>query len=168
MENLINDLITHANKNQNGFTVNIKNGKIHEFKPSDKLRYVTAIKTIITIEHYKETVTQYKEVIRHQTYIIYPFLFKDGKIKNNNFYMGGWYNEKENSYYIEIVQIFENKIEAMITGEYLRQYSIYDLLEKKELIVKDYFEALKDDDLKLTECQYVNIAPNINKGETTQ
>jgi hypothetical protein len=141
-DNIVNELIEYANKNPLGFTVEIINGKITQVTPTEKNRFVCAIKQLIVIDNFKETVTQYKEVIRKQSFIIYPFLplFKptDKKI-----FIGGWFSDKENKYYIEIVNIFDSLTEVMITGKLLYQYSVYNLLEKKEIVVNDYFNKLE-------------------------
>jgi len=145
---IINNLILYANKHPQGFTINLKDGKITRVYPSKKLRYVTSIERVIEIQGYELLITDYKEIINHfpiyRTYTIYPVLFnKLGELKHDNIFIGGWFDKGSNTYLIEIISIFENKIDAIQTGDYLKQYSIYDLKDKKEIIIKEYLDKIK-------------------------
>ena len=142
---IINNLILYANKKPQGYTIKLVNGKITRVYPSKRLRYVTSIKTIIDIHGYELIITGYREVISRRVYTVYPVLFnKLGELKHDNIFIGGWYDKENNKYLIEIVNIFEKKFEAMTTGYYLKQYSIYDLIEKKEYPVKEYWNNIKE------------------------
>jgi len=170
MQTIINELITYANKHKTGFTIQLRNGKIHKVKPSEKLRYVFAYKELIVIENFYEKVEMLIEkpvvtkiISQKNVFTIYPYLYdNNGKLKENNIFIGGWFNEKTNSYFIELVKIFDNKTDAMLNGKMLNQYSVYDLLEKKEIIVKEYFDYY---------CYYIKMeimSRMAYKGEQTQ
>jgi hypothetical protein len=143
MNDIINDLIIYANNHKEGFSIRLKKGKITEIKPSNNKRYVYAITELIVIQNFYEKTE--REIdnpkivkIINQCYIIHPKLFnKQGNIKRDNIYLGGYYNEKENNYYIEFIQFHKNKIDALLNGAYLNQYSIYDLIDKKEIVIND-------------------------------
>ena len=169
MQTIINELIAYANKNKKGFTIQLKKGKIHRVIPSEKLRYVFAYRELIVIENFYEKVEMLiekpvvtKTIRQRNVFTIYPYLYdKTGKLKENNIFIGGWFNEKTNSYFIELVKIFDNKTDAMLNGKMLNQHSVYDLLKKKELIVKEYFDLLQENELMLLRQNGDNVTDGI-------
>jgi len=139
---LINNLLEYSRLHPDGFTVRIHHGVIKDFPVTLLNRYVVAKKTIITIEKFKDDTTTDKEIIAGHSLIIYPFLYVNGKLIKEDFYMGGWYEKHTNTYYIEVVSLYNSLVDALLIGEYLRQISIYDLLDKEEIPVKETLKNL--------------------------
>jgi hypothetical protein len=145
---IINDLINYANKNKDGFTIQLKEGLFNFIDivpviPDGNHRYVFAFKELIVIQNFYEKTEREinnPKILKtiKQCYVIHPGLFE--KLKNisyDNIFIGGYYSERDNNYYIEFIKLHASRVNAICEGKKLNQYSIYDLIDKKELVVKD-------------------------------
>jgi hypothetical protein len=119
INNIINRLERYAYKNYNGFTICLKNNKINKVKPSNKKRYCIGVKKPL-IERYQNKVIYY-----HENFKLIQF----------NNYIGGYYDKDKELFIIELILILSEKQKSINTGKFYGQYSIYDLLENKEIIL---------------------------------
>lgn len=109
---LADKLIAYAEKNPEGFTVQIKNGKIVSVKPSKSKRYVVSVTNNDTIKKIKAS-------------------FKKGYLG----YAGGWFDKKTGKYYIDKNIVIGNKQKATDIGKKYKQKAIFDLFKMKEIRV---------------------------------
>lgn len=109
---LAEDLLKYAKKNPDGFTVQIKNGKLVSVKPSKHKRYVVSTTNNDTVKKIKAS-------------------FK----KEYSGYAGGWFDKKSGRYYIDKNIILSNKKKAESVGVKHKQKAIFDLLKMKEIRV---------------------------------
>jgi len=128
---LANKLITYAEKKPNGFSAELKhNGKdwtIRAIRPSQKKRFAVAQKTIIEVydDHYS----------------LYPGYNVQSLEFNSpirvNLYIGGYYNRDKKCYQIEKISLYKYITDALFVAEMLNQISIFDLITKREILVKE-------------------------------
>lgn len=121
INNLINSLERYAYKNYNGFTIELKNNKINKVKPSYKKRYCMGVKKPL-IERYQNKVIYY-----HENFKLLPY----------NNYIGGYYDKEEKLFIIELILILSEKQKSINAGKFYGQYSIYDLIENKEIVLNE-------------------------------
>ena len=120
---MLNRLIDHAKYRPDGFSVELKYIKnkwtIRAIHPTQKKRYAVARKTLVEIydDHY----------------MIYPGTRQIGGYTP----IGGYYNKDKKCYQIEQIGLYEYNIDALFVADYLNQIAIYDLINKREILVKE-------------------------------
>lgn len=119
INNISNRLERYAYKNYNGFTICLKNNKINKVKPSNKKRFCIGVKKPL-IERYQNKVIYY-----YENFKLLPY----------NNYIGGYYDKAEKLFIIELILILSEKQKSINTGKFYNQYSIYDLIENKEIVL---------------------------------
>jgi hypothetical protein len=100
-------LIKIYRKNQDGFTVVLKNNRITQYDPNKHGRYVVSYKTMIEID-------EFMGLINYRSND-----FEDG-------IYGGWYNKEDGVFYIERNKSFESVIDAMTFAHLYNQKYIWD------------------------------------------
>lgn len=120
INNIINRLERYAYKNYSGFTIRLKNNKINKVKPNRNKRFCIGVKKPL-IERYQNKVIYY-----HENFKLLPY----------NNYIGGYYDKIEKLFIIELILILSEKQKSINTGKFYGQYSIYDLIEDREIVLK--------------------------------
>lgn len=54
-------------------------------------------------------------------------------------YFGAWIDPKTGVLYIDKVQVFSEKFPAMVAARSRKQIAVYDLAEKQDIVVSEYF-----------------------------
>jgi hypothetical protein len=119
--NIINRLERYAFKNLSGFTIEYKNDRIRRVKPSIKKHYCIGIQKPL-IETYLN-----RKIIHYENFRFLEY----------NNYIGGYYDKTNELYIIELILILSDKQKSINTGIFYKQYSIYDLLLNKEIVLNE-------------------------------
>lgn len=117
--NLIDNLIKLSDIFKDGFTIELIEGKIINQYCNIKKPYIVSYLTVIEIKDNKP-------------------LFKNIQCITNNCIIGGWYNIKTKTYYIELNKAFDNIEEALIFAYKFNQEAIYSLKAHKCLYLKNF------------------------------
>ena len=119
--NIINRLERYAFKNLSGFTIEYKKDRIRRVIPSEKKRYCIGIQKPLIETYFNRKIIHYEN-----------FRF----LEYNN-YIGGYYDKTNELYIIELILILPDKQKSINTGIFYKQYSIYDLLLNKEIVLNE-------------------------------
>ena len=131
---LINRLEKYARKNFNGFTIEFKNDKINKVKPSKNKRYSVGCNKMLM-----EISLKGKKIY-----------LQNFKLLEYNHYIGGWFNKEQKVFQIELILLCDNYIKSINTGKYYKQYSIYDLILQKEIVLREnYIKECKNNNKRL-------------------
>jgi len=57
---------------------------------------------------------------------------------NEHLFVGVWYNEEDDAYYVDINEIIENLEDALTDGRNQKQLAIFDLKTQKSIFIKNY------------------------------
>lgn len=116
---MINKLIELSKIFKEGFTVELKKGKINQYANYDK-PFIVSYKTLIKITD---------KTINYGSLEI-----------PNNCIIGGWFDSDINTYYIELNKTFKDKDEALIFAIQHGQKCIYDIRTGKTI---DEYRGIK-------------------------
>lgn len=117
--NIHKQLIDLSNIFKNGFTVILKQNKLNQYNNTNK-PYIVSITPIITIsKRNKDLIIDYYNI---------PL--------KNNIIIGGWMDDSNNIYYIELNKSYKNKYYALKIAKRYKQKYIYDINNNKCISVK--------------------------------
>jgi hypothetical protein len=105
------------NKNPSGFSINlnslenVKKGYVVSFTHINKNKNID-------------------NILKRIDFIKYAF----PQLKKN-LVLGGWYNKKDNCFYLDLGLNLKNKKHSLIIGKYFKQIAIFDINKLKEINV---------------------------------
>ena len=131
---LIDRLEKYARNNLYGFTIEFKNDKINKVKPSKNKRYSVGCNKMLM-----EISLKGKKIY-----------LQNFKLLEYNHYIGGWFNKEQKVFQIELILLCDNYIKSINTGKCHKQYSIYDLILQKEIVLREnYIKECKNNNKRL-------------------
>jgi hypothetical protein len=107
-------ILNYAKKHPDGFTAQLKNGRIIPVLGSKKERYSVADKTAIVYIQKEKNIRNYAPI-------------------TNNSYFGGWFDRESGRYLIENTNLYSNRNHALKVARKRKQKAIFDLVQKKEI-----------------------------------
>jgi len=111
---MIDELLKLSKIFKEGFTVELKNGKINQYKSYDK-PFIVSYSTLIKVT---DKAIEYINL----------------KIPDNCI-IGGWFNSDINTYYIELNMAFDTKEHALTVAEAFNQKAFYNLITGEVIAV---------------------------------
>ena len=109
-----NDLIKLSKIFKEGYTVQLKNGKINQYTNYNK-PFIVSYKTLIKITG--DNMPTYTNI----------------NLIPDNCIIGGWFDNDANIYYIELNKAFKDRDEALIFAIQHNQKAIYDIKANKTI-----------------------------------